>query len=318
MPRCRCHITTTWLALLSLLGALTACREKVSLLPKSGGRPFEVLVVGDRDSLMRKVLSADVEGLPQSEPSFDVSATDSAHFTGALRLARSIVTVNIDPRLYPRLYTTTRIRYEKNVYAKPQIMVYVGAPSTHALARGLAAQAPMLRQLLNRFEANATIAQLSHKRNIEAEKTIGKLFGVEMWIPMDMMSSKQGKDFLWLSNNSPTGMQNIVIYRSPKPQSTDHYIHLRDSVMRLHIKGETDAMFMRTVKATVTGSLTKEKGRSIMVHKGLWEMEGDDMGGPFIAHTQGHLTVEAFVFAPGMKKRNLLRRTEAALYTLKQ
>lgn len=314
MPRCRCHITTTWLALLSLLATLAACREKVSLLPKSGGRPFEVLVVGDRDSLLRKVLSADVEGLPQSEPSFDVSATDSAHFAGALRLARSIVTVNIDPNLY----TATRIRYEKNVYAQPQIMVYIGAPSTKMLAQGLAAQAPMLRQLLNRFEANAAIALLSHKRNIEAEKTVRKLFGVEMWIPMDMVSSKQGKDFLWLSNNSPTGMQNIVIYRSSAPQSTDHYIHLRDSVMRLHIKGETDAMFMRTVKATVTGSLTKEKGRSIMVHKGLWEMEGDDMGGPFIAHTQGHLTVEAFVFAPGMKKRNLLRRTEAALYTLKQ
>jgi hypothetical protein len=314
MARCRCHIVTTWLALLSLLATLAACREKVSLLPKSGGRPFEVLVVGDRDSLLRKVLSADVEGLPQSEPSFDVSATDSAHFAGALRLARSIVTVNIDPRLY----TTTRIRYEKNVYAKPQIMVYIGAPSTKVLAQGLAAQAPMLRQLLNRFEANAAIALLSHKRNIEAEKTVGKLFGVEMWIPMDMVSSKKGKDFLWLSNNSPTGMQNIVIYRSPTPQSTDHYIHLRDSVMRMHIKGETDAMFMHTVKATVTGSLTKEKERSIMVHKGLWEMEGDDMGGPFIAHTQGHLTVEAFVFAPGMKKRNLLRRTEAALYTLKQ
>jgi hypothetical protein len=314
MARCRCHIVTTWLALLSLLATLAACREKVSLLPKSGGRPFEVLVVGDRDSLLRKVLSADVEGLPQSEPSFDVSATDSAHFAGALRLARSIVTVNIDPRLY----TTTRIRYEKNVYAKPQIMVYIGAPSTKVLAQGLAAQAPMLRQLLNRFEANAAIALLSHKRNIEAEKTIGKLFGVEMWIPMDMVSSKKGKDFLWLSNNSPTGMQNIVLYRSPAPQSTNHYIHLRDSVMRMHIKGETDAMFMHTVKATVTGSLTKEKERSIMVHKGLWEMEGDDMGGPFIAHTQGHLTVEAFVFAPGMKKRNLLRRTEAALYTLKQ
>lgn len=314
MARCRCHIVTTWLALLSLLGTLAACREKVSLLPKSGGRPFEVLVVGDRDSLLRKVLSADVEGLPQSEPSFDVSATDSAHFAGVLRLARSIVTVNIDPNLY----TATRIRYEKNVYAKPQIMVYIGAPSTKVLAQGLAAQAPMLRQLLNRFEANAAIALLSHKRNIEAEKTIGKLFGVEMWIPMDMVSSKQGKDFLWLSNNSPTGMQNIVIYRSSAPQSTDHYIHLRDSVMRLHIKGETDAMFMRTVKATVTGSLTKEKGHTITVHKGLWEMEGDDMGGPFIAHTQGHLTVEAFVFAPGMKKRNLLRRTEAALYTLKQ
>jgi hypothetical protein len=68
MARCRCHIVTTWLALLSLLATLAACREKVSLLPKSGGRPFEVLVVGDRDSLLRKVLSADWRACRSQSP----------------------------------------------------------------------------------------------------------------------------------------------------------------------------------------------------------------------------------------------------------
>ena len=47
-------------------------------------------------------------------------------------------------------------------------------------------------------------------------------------------------------------------------------------------------------------------------------MKGDCMGGPFVSHTVGDITAEAFLFAPGKKKRNQLRQLEAALYTLKQ
>ena len=56
--------------LLAIL-ALAACQEK-QLLPKSGGRPYEVLVVGDEDSVLYSVLSADMVGLPHAEPCFDV------------------------------------------------------------------------------------------------------------------------------------------------------------------------------------------------------------------------------------------------------
>ena len=43
------------------------------MLPTSGGSPYEVTVVGDVDSILYNTLSIDVEGLPQSEPMFDVS-----------------------------------------------------------------------------------------------------------------------------------------------------------------------------------------------------------------------------------------------------
>ena len=52
-------------------------------------------------------------------------------------------------------------------------------------------------------------------------------------------------------------------------------------------------------------------------------MHGDAMGGSFVAHSaadsaRGRIIVaEAFVYAPEMKKRNLMRQVEAALYTLK-
>ncbi len=292
---------------------LSGCKDRPGLLPQSGGRPYEVLVVGDRSRIVTAALQTDVPGLPQGEPEFDVSCVDSAKLTSPLRVARNIVMVNIDPKLY----TTTRIRYEKNVYAQPQMMVYVGAPSVEALRADFKQQAPMLRQLLGRAEINAAIMRLKRQRNIKAERMVREMFGVDLWIPMDMVSSKRGKDFLWLSNDQPEGMQNIVIYRCREAADKQQFVMLRDSIMRQNIKGETDAMYMQTVPQTVTATIVREKGRPMTIYRGLWEMRGDAMGGPFVSHTVDQLTVEAFVFAPGINKRNKLRLTEAALYTLK-
>ena len=57
--------------------------------------------------------------------------------------------------------------------------------------------------------------------------------------------------------------------------------------------------------------------------RGLWRMQGDMMGGPFVCHTRldekNHRVVvaEGFVYAPETDKRNFMRRIEAALFTLR-
>ena len=85
--------------------------------------------------------------------------------------------------------------------------------------------------------------------------------------------------------------------------------------MRKNIQGERTGMYMRTAAITET---TQNKGKSVTI-RGLWEMKDDAMGGPFIAYWKengGKIIVsEAFIYAPGRKKRNALRRLEAVLYT---
>ena len=58
--------------------------------------------------------------------------------------------------------------------------------------------------------------------------------------------------------------------------------------------------------------------------RGLWKIiDGEAMGGAFVCLTRldqvnGRVvTAEAFVYAPGQKKRNAMRQTEAILYSLK-
>ena len=64
------------------------------------------------------------------------------------------------------------------------------------------------------------------------------------------------------------------------------------------------------------------KGEYAMETRGLWKMEHDAMGGPFVSHSRVDtlnnrvVVAEGFVYAPEKMKRGLIRRLEAALYTL--
>ena len=79
---------------------------------------------------------------------------------------------------------------------------------------------------------------------------------------------------------------------------------------------------MTTAPNTSSVSRTVYNNKSILVVKGLWEMKNDAMGGPFITHSivdsanNRVITAEAFIYGPGEKKRDRMRRLEAALYTL--
>lgn len=296
---------------------LVACDGGNALQPKSGGRPYEVLTVDDRDSIIYKVLDKDVDGLPQREPSFDISSTDGVHFDQTARTARAVVKVTEDSTLY----TETRIRYERNVYARPQIIVYITTPSRMELGKAMGKDAAKLRNLLTNFEMGVETAILKKKHNPRAEEKIRKMFGVEMLVPADMQSDKTGKDFIWLSNNTGSGMQNICIYSAASLDVT----RVRDSVMRKNIPGERRGMYMKTNAASVIRQKMTAGDRrldKVELVRGLWEMENDAMGGPFVLHVfrkgDRYIYAEAFVYAPEMKKRNKIRQTEAALYSIKK
>lgn len=336
-------------AVIMLLSA--SCDEKQGLLPPSGGKLYEVLLVGDTCDIVSDALQQDVPGLPQSEPQFDVSSITKARFGPSLQLARSIVVVNVNPKLY----TSVRLRREKNVWAQPQTVIHVNTPSVKMLRDSMSRVAPTLLRVLNRSELSKSLSMLKSKRNIEAEHLIDSLFHIKMWVPVEMTHSKVGKNFIWLSNNSAETMKNIVVYRQKVQETnkesqeaygsddTDYFIGNRNKILGENIKGETDSMHMSTVSQTVSVNNLKIKGERVRLYRGLWEMTGDYMGGPFVSIvlpskkfrvskksitgkkgivSKGAkpetITIEGFVFAPSKKKRNAIRSLEAALLTARR
>jgi hypothetical protein len=151
------------------------------------------------------------------------------------------------------------------------------------------------------------------------------MFNIDLLIPADMTSSKKGGKFLWLSNNATSGMKNIAIYKlsynKEIPLSTAAFCHLRDSVMKKNIKGETDSMYMTTLHESVKGKWQPKI--STCKYSGMWEMRNDAMGGPFVCsvicdsthHTL--LFIEGFIYAPETNdKTNLLNQLNTVLNSI--
>jgi len=65
----------------------------------------------------------------------------------------------------------------------------------------------------------------------------------------------------------------------------------------------------------------KFRGRDIVQTRGMWEVENDFMGGPFVSHSfyspdgKDIYVAEAWVYAPRYDKRQYLRQVESILHS---
>lgn len=307
-----------WVVGLAATLLLTACGQQQRPLPDASARPYEVLVMGDVDSLVSHMLSVLMPALPQCEPMFDVRQVDSARFKGKLLLARNVVVVRWNRKWLGK----PSLHIERDRYAQPQLIVYVDVGSADDLKQFVARNQQRVRQLLLTNEYLSAILQLQRKHSVRGGRLIDSMFHHTLLLPEDMTYHKVCKDFLWVSNNTAQGMQNLCVYTL---SGFDDYPSERmDSVLKANMKGETDRMYMRTV----TRSMTKENVRigrqSCQLQRGLWEMVGDAMGGPLVRRivkdsvAGKSLVFDAFVYAPEMDKRNKMREMEAVLLTVKR
>lgn len=311
-------------AVVAVFAVLASCDRKIPLRPQSGGKPYEVVAVAANDTalaLLRAALETPAMGLPQSEKTFDVSLSRAATLNQTTRYARCIVMATT----YDTGHRTTEILYEKDVYASPQLIVYVNTLSTRQLEKDKERVATAIERLIWQFETNAEIKRLRRHYNAEATETVMSDIGCDMLVPADMTHSKRGKDFIWMANNSNAVWQSICIYTYPEPNNDAAIvIRKRDSVMKANIPGEQPGMYMRTASLATLFRQTLQMGsRQITEVRGLWEMAGDAMGGPFVClafadSVNGRTVVaEGFVYAPDAPKRDLMRKLEAALFTLR-
>ena len=99
---------------------------------------------------------------------------------------------------------------------------------------------------------------------------------------------------------------------------------MRDSVLRQHVPGSFLGSYMQTERRFgLSYRPIQCQDDYCGLLRGLWRVEGDMMGGPFVSlarldpSRRRMIVVEGFVYAPESKKANLIRRMEAALYTLR-
>ena len=290
--------------LLSLLIVilLTGCNGgKGKRLPSSTGQPYEVVLEGDTANIVSEILAEDVPALPQSEPLCNIIRVKRGKAKGSYSTVRTRIVVDIDTR-----HEAFSAKTYKDANASPQLVIRIRAKSAEQLRAMLYdkdgqpnGNAQKLRTLIDQSELQHLASTI--KQNPEKQREVKRMFGIDMKIPLSMDASKKGKGFLWLSNNANTGMQNILVFRV----KNDTFASLQqqvDSILHRNMPGETDSMYMTIPR---------------IAERGLWQMKGDAMGGPYVMKTKGDIAVIAFVYAPEKKKRNLTKQLEAVLTTIK-
>ncbi len=297
--------------------------------PTSSGRPYEVLVVID-DSLWQRpagralfdVLDTDIPGLPQPERSFRISQTSPQRLNRILNIFRNIIKVEIDPKQY----TQTKFKYVRDLYASPQVVMTIQSPDEEDFARFVEHHSDVIIDFFVKVEMNRLINELEKKHSVVTANLAREIFQCELWAPSEIKSYKKGKNFFWTSSNGATSMVNICMYsypyEGPQTFNKQYVLAKRDSVMKANIPGSLPNMYMATDTLCTSVRPIVVRGQYAMETRGLWQMENDGMGGPFVSHSRVDtlsntvIVVEGFVYAPEKMKRGLIRRVEGSLYTL--
>ena len=305
-------------------------KKKALLTPTSAGSPYEILIVAEPSEFLNgcvdslyNVLTDDLEGVSQSEPSFRVSKINTPNFSKMLRMCRNIITINVDGSTY----TQCKFKVSRDVYAFPQIVMNIQAPDARKFKKFIIDNQDMLRDYFTRAEINREADLLEQNHNIFVQQKVKEMFGSDIWVPAELSKTKVGRNFLWASTNRVEKDMNFVIYSYPYRDSrtfTDKYfIRKRDSVLGANIPGPRDGQHMETTQPFVEFSEETVHGSYAQIARGLWDISNYDMGGPFVSmarvdeKNQRVVVVEGFVYNPNKPKRDLIRRLEAALYTLR-
>lgn len=280
-------------------------------LPKSTGQPYEVVLEGDTDSIVTKILTEEVPALPQPEPLCRLIQVKKGKIHGSYLLVRTRIVVNI-----PAAEFSVRLSHNEN--ASPQTIIRISARSPQQLREKLNPE--KLRQLVDETELEHLASIIStnpSRQNREMQQLIKKDFGISMIIPAEMQASKKAGNFIWISNNASSGMKNLILMKVKREErrgkaNSDTFPAQEkqqiDSMLRTNMPGETDSMYMII---------------PVLSEKGLWEMKGDAMGGPYVMRrirlrkTGDEIIIFGFVYAPEMKKKILIKQLEAAISTIK-
>ncbi|UKI39959.1 MAG: DUF4837 family protein [Alistipes putredinis] len=258
--------TTLLFAALATMFLFTGCSDKSSRQHKvqSQGAAYEVIVVcsgatwdGQAGDTLRSIMLRPVDMLNQKEPQFDVLRFSPDGFTGLTQRHRNILVLNVGEK-----YEEPSIRTVTDVYASPQLIVQIDAPSQAAMTALLdTSRNDIVRyfETAERLRDTENAVRFGEKA---IDKVIGETFGISLNIPSGYKIRNAQQDFMWISYEMPTSSQGIIIYAYPytgKQDFTEKNIIARRNEFVKRIPGPSEGSYMTTVEDAATIEYKKNK-----------------------------------------------------------
>jgi len=297
------------------------------IMPNITGGAGEVLVVMDQfnwdnsaGDLLQDILKEEYPGLPQSEPLFDVIQVTASSFDGVYQFHRSIVLTTVSSGLEPK------IRFRENIWAKPQIMVQIEAPSSTALKDLIEENEAQIKGFLVQYDRKRLMNVYKESKDPAIQKDIATHHQVRLAIPRGYNMDFSKDEYTSVSIESPDLSQVIQVFdfpAGPEDLNVANIIEKRNSITRKYVKGPRDGSYMVISKMfePIAYDL-RNNNMDVLELRGLWDLENGYMGGPFVSHSvydakRGRIViVDGYVYHPNQKKRVKLKQLEAIIYSM--
>jgi hypothetical protein len=315
-------------ALAALTLVATSCGGESTFKPTAQGAPYEIVVVADHDvwsgaagDSLRAMFHRQVPNINRQETTFDVLRVLPGDFKKLISRHRNVMQVSIDPTSAPNLAIL------EDVYATPQTVLSAVAstPANMALLIGSFSD-DILLALETAEKDRDVVAATGHTPEAIATR-IKEKFGFEISTGPGYTIRADSEDFLWLSYEMPTSSQGVVIYTYPfsgvKDFGRENLFARRDEFVA-RIPADNPGSHMITVAEINELTYKKIDSRQWAEMSGLWDVEGDFMGGPYRnystldAANQRVIAVDFYVYSPDprLSQRNYIRQLEHLIYTV--
>ncbi len=312
------------------IAILQSCSNNGQVIHKNiTGKSGELVVVISKESwagptgkLIRETLAQPHVGLPQDEPIFDVIDVPHSAFKDIFKSTRNILQTSISVNV-----KTEGITFTDDVWAYPQATVQIKAKTAKKFEEIFKENSGKIISYF--IAAEKERLTMNYKKFYEkgVYNVLHKDFGVTMKVPPGFAIVEQKKDFIWYKYETPAISQGIILYTFPYVSdstfSVNYLLDIQDKILKENVPGAIKNSYMATEKRfDQTFNIFEHNGNYASEMRGLWRVENDFMGGPYIslaeldATNQRVVVAFGYVYAPSKDKRNFIQQVEAMIYSL--
>jgi hypothetical protein len=301
--------------------------------PSATGKAGELLVItpesrweGAAGEHIKDAFKSEVTMLPQPEPQFNLIHIDQKSFVKLFETHRNIFFAVFDPTL-----ERGKIEANRNVWAYPQRVIRVTVPDEDALKRVLENNRQTFIDMYLETERERLINAYRRMMNHQARKVVREELNLDITVPEGYFVAKNEDNFIWLRQTGTRedldqGLMITVLPYTDPAKDFDHQTiwNRRDSITQAHIPGTFPDTYMTTYPdiPPIFREISFNDLYAVEA-RGLWRVEGDFMGGPFVNITfvdeQNNrlINLDGFVYAPKFEKRDYMRQVEPRMHSVK-
>jgi len=216
----------------------------------------------------------------------------------------------------------------RDKWAKDQLVVYVFGNGEEKLMSAISNSFNNITNKIHehdrpQIKANAYITG----RNLGLIKKIKNEFLINVDVPGDYkeaMFIPEGEKMIWLRKDTKRAAMNIIFkklkYKDISQISVANGLKLSNELGNfVTANTEGSHLVVNDVDLPILENVKEINGNYTLELRGIWEMDRDFMGGPFVSYlipdskSGSYLFVMTFVYAPGKEKKQFLQEIEVVV-----